>query len=92
MAASENVLLLPRLSLGGANHFISLSSQMVKLPQAFNYALYAFHFMVWNCLRPQLDSLIRRAYCRSDLGLCNNAQQCPTWPPHLRSTPVFPAQ
>ena len=42
MAASENVQLGPRLPLGAANHCMSLSSQMVKSPRAFEAALYAY--------------------------------------------------
>ena len=52
---------------------MSFSSQMVKSPRAFNAALYAFQFVVRYRLRPQLDSLIWRAYRTAELELCNNA-------------------
>ena len=73
MAASENVWLRPRLPLGAASHCMSLLSQMVKSPRAFNAALYAFQFVVRYLRRPQLVSLITRAYRTCDRHLCNNA-------------------
>lgn len=45
---------------------------MLKSPLAFNAALHAFQFVMRYRRRLQLDSLIRRAYRRSDLDLCNN--------------------
>jgi len=52
---------------------MSLSSQMVRSPRAFNAALYAFQFVVRYLSRPQLVSLISLAYRSSGLDLCNNA-------------------
>ncbi|WP_216360987.1 hypothetical protein, partial [Comamonas thiooxydans] len=42
-------------------------------PRAFNAALYAFQFVVRYLTRPQLVSLISRAYLTCDRHLCNNA-------------------
>ena len=47
---------------------------MLKSPLAFSAALYAFQFVVRYLHRPQLVSLITRAYSSCELDLCNNAQ------------------
>ena len=73
MAASENFWQRPRLPVGGASHCMSLSSQMLRSPRAFNAALYAFQFVVRYLRRPQFVSLISPAYRSHDRYLCNNA-------------------
>lgn len=58
----------PGFPLGVAYHCMSLSSQMVKSPRAFNAALYAFQFLCGSAACP---SLIHSSYdaiaveCRS---------------------------
>ena len=59
---------------------MSLSSQMLRSPRAFNAALYAFQFVVRYLRRPQFVTLISPAYRSRDRYLCNNAvysNRCP---------------
>ena len=88
MAASENVQLGPRLPLGAANHCMSLSSQMVKSPRAFEAALYAYQcvccracdparFTLAESLPQQLTTFMQ--YRRSDLKkYCTNGYMVAT--------------